>query len=202
MEELLGMSVVRAFIALSLSPEIYSSLDQVIHQLQERLPRPVVRWVPAHNIHLTLKFLGDVSLSNLEILKKILAVESGRQPPFEISVGELGAFPSIRRPRVIWVGIEAPPQLYELQRGIEAETARLGYAPEEREFSPHLTLGRVARNASTAEVRQLSDVLSEAKVGFLGAACIRDAHLFRSDLQPGGAIYTQLFSAPLAQDEG
>ncbi|MEW5872121.1 MAG: RNA 2',3'-cyclic phosphodiesterase [Chloroflexota bacterium] len=192
------MSVIRSFIAISLSPEIYQHLDEASEKLRSRLPETPVRWVPVKNIHLTIKFLGNVSVSNLEMLKKVLEVEVGRHAPFEISVGEVGAFPSNRRPRVLWIGVEAPPELYALQRGIEAEMARLGYAREEREFSPHLTLGRVARNAGANDLRQISQVLDSCKVGFLGATRVQEVRLYRSDLQPGGAVYTQIFAASLA----
>jgi RNA 2',3'-cyclic 3'-phosphodiesterase len=192
------MSVIRAFIAVSLSPEIYQQLDQVLAGLKSKLPGGFVRWVPAKNIHLTLKFLGDVSISSQEMLTKALQGEVSRHPSFDISVGELGVFPSLRRPHVVWVGIEAPSELAALQRGVEAEMARLGYAPEERPFSPHLTLGRVTRNASPEETRQISDVLGKSKVGFLGAFRVQSVHLYRSDLQPGGSVYTRLFTANLA----
>ena len=194
------MSVIRAFIAIELSSEIYARLNEVEDQLQKRLEAGVIRWVPAQNIHLTLKFLGDVSLANLEVLKKILASEVSKYAPFEISVGELGAFPSIRRPRVIWVGVQAPQDLSILQHGIETEMAGLGYAPENREFSPHLTLGRISRNASSQDLRKIGDVLSTNKVGYLGAARVFSVNLFRSDLKPGGAVYSKLMTAPLKTD--
>jgi 2'-5' RNA ligase len=191
------MSVIRAFIAISLSPEIYDNLSQVIGQLKERLPGAPIRWVPVKNIHLTIKFLGDVSVSNLELLTKILHSEASHHSEFEFSVGELGAYPSIRRPRVVWVGVEAPPELHALQRGIEAETTRLGYAREDRDFSPHLTMGRVSRGANSNDVRQISEVLSNCKVGYLGAARVQVVNLYRSDLKPTGAVYSELFSASL-----
>ena len=193
------MNVIRAFIAVSLSPEIYQNLEGVVRQLKERLPGVAVRWVTVKNVHLTLKFLGDVSVSNLEILTKILQSEASHHAPFEFSVGELGAFPSIRRPRVVWVGVEAPAELHALQHGIEVETQRLGYAREDREFSPHLTLGRVSRNATSKDVQRISEAVGSYKVGFLGAARVQAVNLYRSDLQPGGAVYTQLFSAPLSE---
>ena len=192
------MSVVRAFIAIDLSPEIHKRLDQVADELKNRLAGVPVRWVPVENVHLTLKFLGDVSLTNLEILKKILRSEANNHLPFEISIGQLGAFPSKRRPRVIWVGVEAPQELMDLQRAIESETTRLGYARDRREFSPHLTLGRISRNANSADLRQIGEVLKSYAVGFLGATRVKEVHLFRSDLQPGGAVYTSLLNAPLS----
>ena len=170
------MSVIRAFIAIRLSKEIVQNLDEVGRQLEDRLPGIPIRWVPVGNIHLTTKFLGDVSVSNLELLKKILHSEVSRHAPFDFTVGSIGAFPSISRARVIWAGVEAPPELYALQRGIELEISRLGYAREKRKFSPHLTIGRVSRNASSNDLRRIRDVLHNCKIGYLGAARVRDVH--------------------------
>jgi 2'-5' RNA ligase len=191
------MSVIRAFIAIDLSPEIQNKLDEIVLALRQRMVDAPVRWVPAGNIHLTLKFLGDVSLVNLEMLKNILTSQASANRAFEVRVGDLGAFPSANRPRVLWVGVNAPPELGALQYAIEKETTRLGYAREEREFSPHLTLGRVARNASTGDTRRISNVLSTYKVGFLGAVRVSAVHLYRSDLRPDGAVYTRLFTTAL-----
>jgi len=190
--------VIRAFIAINLSDEIEGNLAEVGWRLKERLPDIPVRWVPSKNIHLTIKFLGDVSVSNLEVLQKMLASETNRHGQFEFSVGNLGAYPSTSRPRVIWVGVEAPPELSALHRSIDSATGRLGYAPEKRKFSPHLTLGRVSRNVTPEGMSQIRDVLNSCKVGFLGAARVQETHLYRSELKPGGAVYTNLFSAPLA----
>jgi 2'-5' RNA ligase len=170
----------------------------VLGELKKRLPAAPVRWVTPANIHLTIKFLGDVSVGNLDLLTKMLQAEAGRHPAFEVRVGGLGAFPSNRRPRVVWVGVEAPAELAALQRGVEAEMARLGYEPEPRAFSPHLTLGRVIRNAASDDLRRLSEALERNPVGALGSFRVAAVHLFRSDLQPGGAVYTRLFSANLS----
>jgi len=191
------VSVIRAFIAIDLTPEILQKLEQLSTRLRSELDEGQVRWVPVNNIHLTLKFLGNVSLANLEVLTKILKAECYSHPPFEVSVGELGAFPSIRRPRVIKVNVQAPAALASLQRGIENETTRLGYDREERPFSPHLTLGRVSRNASAGEVRQVSGLLERYEAGFLGAMRVASVHLYQSDLSSAGASYTKLFSAEL-----
>jgi len=193
------MNVIRAFVAIHLSPEIIHNLEQVLQELKGRWPEAPVRWVPAKNIHLTIKFLGDVSVANLPLLTRALQAEAAHHASFDVSVGRLGAFPSVRRPRVIWVGVEAPPELYALQRDVEGELARLGYAAEERDFSPHLTLGRVGRNAGGDDLQRLSALLAGVKVGFLGATRVQSVHFFRSDLQPSGTVYTALFSAPLGE---
>ncbi len=192
------MSVVRAFIAVDLEPEITERLSQVLAELRQHVDGRVVRWVPAENIHLTLKFLGDVSVHNLPLLEDALRSEARSRSAFALSVGGLGAFPSENQPRVLWVGVEAPDTLMSLQRGIEGSMARLGYAREKRPFNPHLTLGRVSRSASTHEVRQVANLVREYKLGFLGVSEVEAVHLFRSDLRPAGAVYTRLFSAPLA----
>jgi 2'-5' RNA ligase len=193
------MSVVRAFIAVDLPLEIQDCLDQVERNLQERMGDVPVRWVVPENIHLTLKFLGDVSLNNLDVLTEILQAEAASHESIVISIGGVGAFPKVRNPRVIWVGVEAPEELMALQRGIETHTSRVGYAPDRRPFSPHLTLGRVSRNSSPGDVRKIGDVLKDCKVGFLGVARIKAVHLYRSDLKPDGAEYTRLYTADFGE---
>ncbi len=190
------MNAIRAFIAIDLPSSIQARLRAVISELDQP-PLSAVRWVTAQNIHLTLKFLGDISPSNLEMLCKQLEADTARYASFGVKVAGLGAFPNPRRPRVIWVGIHAPQALVSLQKAIESSTHRLGYATEDRAFSPHLTLGRVAHNASPAEVQQIADRLATMQVGELGEFAVNEVLLYRSDLKPGGAIYSQLFHTTL-----
>jgi len=189
------MNVIRAFIAIDLSPGLQGKLKDVTALLKDRLQGLPVRWVQVKNIHLTLKFLGDVSISNIQVLQDSLQVEASSFHPFEIKVGGLGAFPSFHRPRVIWIGVAAPQELYALQRRIEIEAERLGYARDEQRFSPHLTLGRLARNASVAEVHQIGEILEQIKVETLGEMQVQGVNLYKSDLQPSGAVYTCLYTA-------
>lgn len=173
---------------------------QVSETFQEKLTGMPIRWVPVPNIHLTLKFLGDVSEKNIPMINEILLAEAMHHKQFEISVGGFGVFPNYSRPRVIWVGVEAPEELQNLCRRIDIETARLGYPPDKRKFDPHLTLGRVSRNANPGEVRKISGELRHFKLGFLGAARITEVNLFRSKLSPKGAVYSKMFTAQLGQD--
>jgi 2'-5' RNA ligase len=192
------MKMIRSFIALDLSPEILGRLDAIIQQMSQRLPDSIVRWTPARNIHLTLKFLGEVAERNLDGLFEIVRRAAEQQPVMQLRVSSLGAFPSLNRPRVLWVGVQAPDELAALQRSIDIETARMGYPGEEREFSPHLTLGRISRNASPEEARQAGSLLGSLQVGDLGICNIAQVHFYRSDLNPGGARYTRLYSAALS----
>jgi len=194
------MSLLRAFIAVEIPPGIHQAIENQTALIRAALDASLVRWVPSENIHLTLKFLGDVSPANVELLEQMLSVEVSHHRTFEMKFGGLGAFPNPKRPRVIWIGIQAPAGLEALQHGIEAATATLGYPDEQRPFSPHLTIGRVKQNINTAGMQQIRTVLEKAEVGSLGISRVSAVHLFKSDLKPTGAVYTRLFSAPLGKE--
>jgi 2'-5' RNA ligase len=189
--------MLRSFIAVEIPVEIQSAIAHNTASLQKDLPKPLVRWVAPQNLHLTLKFLGDVSLANLERLAEVLKTEAATYEPFSMSVDGLGAFPTPRRARVIWIGLQSPPAFAALQRGVEAAAARLGYATEERPFSPHLTIGRVGQNVSTADLQRIRTALEATTVGALGAVRVDAIHIFKSDLQPGGSVYTNLYTLPM-----
>ena len=191
------MGSLRAFIAIEIPPGIHQAIEQQTAPLRAALNASLVRWVPTGNVHLTLKFLGEVSPANLELLEQMLIAEVGHNRAFELKFGGLGAFPSLKRPRVIWIGIQAPPGLETLQHGIEAATATLGYPAEQRPFTPHLTIGRVNKKGGPAGMQQIRAALEETVIGSLGTTAVEAVHLFRSDLKPTGAVYTRLFSAPL-----
>ncbi|KAA3647135.1 MAG: RNA 2',3'-cyclic phosphodiesterase [Chloroflexi bacterium] len=192
------MNVVRAFIAIDVSPAIQEQLQHVCEHLDSVLQGLPVRWIPIQNVHLTLKFLGDVSETSLAHINEALTTAGTAHKPFELSVGGLGVFPSAHRPRVIWVGVETNDECFDFCRRIEIDMERLGYAAEKREFSAHLTIGRVSRGASRQEVRAIGTALRKEKQGFLGAERVEAVHLYKSDLKPSGAVYTKLFSAPLS----
>lgn len=189
--------MLRTFIAVELPAGIQKAISQSTAPLRNSLSKSLVRWVVPQNVHLTLKFLGDVSSTNLEQLVAALKVEAAVHEMFTMSVVGLGAFPNPRRARVIWVGLKAPPALEAIQRGVEAAAERLGYAPEERPFSPHLTIGRVGQNVSASDLQYIRTLLEATKVGMLGTFRVDSVHIFKSDLQPGGSVYTHLYALPL-----
>jgi 2'-5' RNA ligase len=189
--------ILRSFVAVEIPVEIQSALASSSAPLQTALPKPLVRWVAPQNIHLTLKFLGDVSPANLELLAEALKVEAVSHETFTISVGTLGAFPNPRRARIIWIGLDAPTALLALLRGVEAVTSSLGYASEERPFSPHLTIGRVGQNISGTDLQQIRNALEGTSIGELGSFRVDAVHIFKSDLRPGGSVYTRLYTLPM-----
>jgi 2'-5' RNA ligase len=193
------MSLVRIFIAIELSEPVCDAIQKQTARLRQSLGNELIRWVPTHNMHLTLKFLGDTTTSHLEFLKQMLAREANSHPQFNLQLGGLGAFPNSKRPRLLWIGIHAPADLVSLQKSIESGTSRLGYEQEERAFSPHLSIGRVRQNISPPEQQKIRLALETIQLGNIGTARVDCVHLFKSDLQPGGSIYTKLFSAPLSK---
>ena len=198
------MTLLRVFIAVETPLPIRQAIFVQTESLRGALG-DLVRWAPVENMHLTLKFIGDVSPANVELLSQMLTAETMGCAPFRMQIGGLGSFPTLRhgsgqasrRARVIWVGIQAPAALASLQRGIQSAAARLGYESETRPFSPHLTIGRVRQQVRASDQQRVRAALEQTQVGDLGAAAVTAVHLFKSDLKPSGAEYTCLFSAQL-----
>jgi 2'-5' RNA ligase len=190
------MSLLRAFIAVELPFEIRKTVCAATSKLRNEIGA-LVRWVPIENMHLTLKFLGDVSPTNMDMLSQMLGAETDLFNCFDLRLNGIGSFPSLKRPRVIYVGIQAPVVLESLQRGIESASRRLGYESEERGFSPHLTIGRVKQNVTATEQQLIRRALEEAQIEALGTTRVDSVELFKSDLSPTGSVYTRLYSAPL-----
>lgn len=190
------MSLLRAFIAVEVPLGVRQAVCQATSDLQEKIGS-LVRWVPMENMHLTLKFLGDISPSNVEMLTQMLQSETDLFNCFDLHFDGLGSFPDLKRPRVIYIGIQAPAALKTLQRGIESASRRLGYESEERGFSPHLTIGRVKQNVTATEQQTIRRALEEIRIDSLGIARVDSIHLYKSDLKPTGSVYTRLYSAPL-----
>lgn len=190
------MSLLRAFIAVELPLEIRQTVCAATSTLRNEIGA-LVRWIPIENMHLTLKFLGDVSPSNVELLSQMLRAEMDLFNCFDLRLNGLGSFPNLKRPRVLYIGIQAPAALEALQRGIESASSRLGYGSEERGFSPHLTIGRVKQNVIAAQQQAIRHALENTKIDSLGTARVNSVELFKSDLKPTGSVYTRLYSASL-----
>ena len=190
------MSLLRAFIAVEIPLELRESVCKATAPLQKGIGS-AVRWVPMENMHLTLKFLGDVSPANVEMLSQMLRAEADLFQCFDLRLSGLGSFPNLKRPRVLFIGIQAPATLEALQRGIDSASGKLGYESEERGFSPHLTIGRVKQNVTVTEQQTIRRALEETRIDALGTARVDLVHLYKSDLRPSGSVYTRLYSAPL-----
>jgi RNA 2',3'-cyclic 3'-phosphodiesterase len=191
--------MLRSFIAVEIPAEIQSKLASATAPLQMALPKPLIRWVAPQNVHLTLKFLGDVSPASLKKLAESLKTEVVNHETFNLTVGGFGTFPNPRRARIIWIGLITPPGLTALLHCVETVAEKLGYSSENRPFSPHLTIGRVGQNTSTANLQRIRNTLNGTVIGLLGTVHVDAVHIFKSDLQPTGPVYTCLYSLPLKQ---
>jgi len=198
------MEQVRSFIAIELPDELKLGLTQ----LEARLKldnQPWVKWVNPYSIHLTLKFLGSIDIDKIGEITKAVEESARGISPFRLEVKALGVFPNLRRVQVAWVGISGETDtLSRLQKHIESDLAPLGFSPESRPFTPHLTLARIRPGASLDERQRFGQLI--AGTGFEAAYTIEvDAiSLMRSQLTSGGAIYSRMsligLKKPLSKD--
>ncbi len=176
--------------------EIPRIIQERIGELQKRLPKgkAQVSWVKPSNIHLTLKFLGEVPKRQVSSISAALKRAARSAGPFVVEVRGTGCFPSRENPRVLWVGMSATPEvLRQLHAAIEDRLATEGFGREKREFTPHLTIGRLR---SPRGARPLIDAL--LTTSFESTAFqAREILLMCSVLNPAGAIYTPLATFPL-----
>lgn len=176
-----------------MNDDVRARLGAEIERL--RPTAPPVAWVTPGNLHITLKFLGGVDPAMIGPVTAGLAKVAARAMPFPLTIQGLGAFPSLTRPRVIWAGTDAGAEtLIALATSVQHALAGLGFPPEARPFSPHVTLGRVR---APQRDQALADALAEAERRALGVVEVAYMSLMRSDLSSRGARYTELAAYPL-----
>ncbi len=190
------MEQIRSFIAIELPDEFRLELDQLEARLKSGEP-PWVKWVDPHSIHLTLKFLGNIAVNRIGEITRVIEEAAQGIPPFQLEVKDLGVFPNLKRVQVAWVGIRGEvAQLVQLQQRIESNLARLGFTPESRAFTPHLTLARLHNRASSDERQRFGQLIADTK--FEASTIKVDAiNLMRSQLSREGAIYSRISSVRL-----
>lgn len=184
----------RTFIAIELPESIKDFLSRIQGQLKGS--QADVKWVAPKNIHLTLKFLGEIDEKKLDKINAIIEDAAKNKNSFYIRISSLGAFPKINSPRVIWVGInKGDNEIKEIAKGLEEKIAKLGIPKENRAFSSHITIGRARSHLNREKLAQhlktLGDNFGEEKPEFLADSIT----LFKSTLAPGGPIYETLKEA-------
>jgi 2'-5' RNA ligase len=184
--------LLRCFTAIEIPENIKKSVADIIDNLKKSASD--VKWVSDENIHITLQFLGETEESLIPVIKgalyKILATYSS----FYIKIADVGCFPSGKRPRVIWVGIEESQALINLYEDISSEMVKFGYKKEERGFTPHVTIGRVKSNRNIGELLRR---LEEFKVADFPAFEVQNIRLMKSELKPSGAKHYCLAEIPI-----
>ena len=191
--------MVRAFVAVDISDEARGALGEVIENLRRQPGTDGVRWVRPENIHLTLKFLGEIPESQVATILAALERAARESGTLNLALSEVGAFPNIRGPRVVWIGVkEDVGPLKELAGRVDQEIhVSTGLSLEKRAFSPHLTLGRVRDTASGDQRRRIGQALTEVALEAEVSWKVSEVKLIRSTLKPSGAVYDALGSCPL-----
>lgn len=185
--------MLRAFIAITPPPTLQHTVA-AIREVFQPLDLPW-RWVTPEQIHLTLKFLGNVPAEHVTILAQAMASAVQGHTAFTVRAQSLGCFPHPSRPRVLWVGLADPSQaLAHLNERLTAALIPAGFPPEDRPFHPHLTLARAQHGI---RAHQLLPILQAYQNRCFGEFAITQLHLFQSELQRGGARYTILRSVTL-----
>lgn len=179
----------RIFIALDIPAEIREHMLQYTERARSLAPE--ARWARPEGLHVTLKFIGEVIDAKVEEIKTALAAV--KTVPFAVKFESVGFFPSPKSPRVFWIGVEGGPALSQLAALIDDATNKLGFAKEERAYSPHLTLARAASGPGTHhELRPLASLLESEAPPQFGTMSAREFFLYQSRPQRGGAKYTKL----------
>jgi len=186
------MELVRSFIAIELPAEVRAELASIEEKLKVR-PHPFVKWVDPESIHLTLKFLGSVSGETIPEIVEAMSLVAQPVSPFTLQIGGTGAFPNWQRPQVVWVGVGGEMgRLTTLQRELEAALSPLGFPPESRPFSPHLTLGRLRERVTPEDRRRFGlwaqSVNFEVSLSFE----VNAVRLMKSQLTSSGPIHSEL----------
>ena len=180
--------MIRSFLAIELPKPILGKIEEVQGDL--RSTHADVRWVSPEKIHVTLKFFGNIEESRIDLIFKSIEEPMRDALPFSVRVRGAGAFPSLKNPRVIWMGLaDGKEMLISLQKQIEDRLAKIGFEPEDRPFQPHLTLGRMKSSRGKEELVRRMEKYTEEE---FGAFQVERVVLFKSDLRPSGPVYTLL----------
>ncbi len=193
-------STIRTFIALELPEPVRAAVARVQRDLVSSLAGNVVRWTPPEQIHLTLRFLGNVPAAAVPEIEAALQRACVGIAPFALAAAGAGTFPEAGRPRVVWIGLDGDlASLRRLAQQIDFETASWGEPPD-RDFHPHLTLGRV-KDARPSEQRRIGQALSRIRVGRLANWQVDYVAFLRSELSSEGAKHTRLSMVTLTTPE-
>jgi len=187
------MTTIRGFIAVEIDQVNKQKISALITQLKKSDTH--IKWATEGQMHLTLKFLGDIKESDVEKISNSLKSIADNSNAFSIHFSKIGAFPNMQRPRVIWLGIDkGAEELKLLNSKIENDLEKLGFVKEKREYSAHLTLGRVK---SLKNIDKLTKIISEITLDLNDEIKINKLTLFQSTLTPKGAIYSPLSEYPI-----
>ena len=189
------MGSIRTFIALELPEELKKNLGRL--QAQFREGASAVKWVRPENIHLTLKFLGDIQADMVAPVASALEKLAAGREPFSFEVAGIGAFPNGRNPKVLWAGMLIDDRLRFFQQELETALAGMGFAREDRPFAAHLTLGRLRDGLARKDIAGLIEQYGAERFGRFTADHIV---FFKSELKPSGPVYEAINNITLMKN--
>ena len=185
----------RLFIAINFTAKDRQRMYSAVRKMRDaELP---VRWVDLEQLHVTLKFLGEVRPERAMDVKRAVARVAEKTQPFTVTMEGAGAFPTMRRPKIIWVGMEASAELRCLKHDMEWELAPLGFEREVRAFHPHVTMGRALKTARAGDFRAFESLVNE--MTFKREVTVRSVDLMESHLSAKGARYDKELAAKLGR---
>lgn len=191
------MQFLRLFIALTFSPEELQKIIKTMDDIKRHFPTLGMRWGRPSNIHLTMKFLGNVEQSRLPEINQALLSSVENIPPCSAELGGLGAYPSLAHPQIIYLGLKPDHNLDTLFIQLENSLFSIGFPKERKVFSPHVTLARISDHIAESDRKAISTVLKNIDVPVLSSPFFNSMYLVKSELDRSGPTYTRLFSAPL-----
>jgi 2'-5' RNA ligase len=193
------VTTIRCFIAIELTDQARAEIARLQGRLKEVIPHNTVRWTASRNIHLTLHFLGDVAEDHLDKVSRAVSAVATAHTPFSLHLSNLGCFPNPFKARIVWVGLSGETDLLvALQRELGQQLNNaIGFQPDSRQYSPHLTIGRVKKGIPKPRMRELGHLLEQEmqRVGQVAPLPVDGIHFIRSDLKPDGPVYTTLAHA-------
>lgn len=184
----------RTFVAINLPHVERTRLHEALEPLRARdLP---VRWLPPESFHITLKFLGDTESGAVSEVANVLAAAAVRRTPLDLTLGGVGAFPTLRRANIVWVGASQEPELMALQKQLEPALSRLGFPREHRPYRPHITVGRARSDARALDIERYVGL-----VDYEAVVRVESVELMQSHQSSRGSTYETLLTRRLGEKD-
>lgn len=188
-------NTIRAFVAIPIPESVIEYLSDLLVKFQKEITENSIKWVQPNNVHITLKFLGDISASSIDKLLNQLGNKTFSS--FDLEIDKVGAFPSIYKPRVVWVGTTTNPTLFELNNYVQEVTEFIQEREENKSFSPHLTIARIKPGIRKESFEELKHLLIKNRNLDPLKFKVNKYCLFQSKLTPNGPKYSTLGSFDL-----
>ncbi|MHC4871713.1 MAG: RNA 2',3'-cyclic phosphodiesterase [Planctomycetota bacterium] len=186
--------MLRLFIAIELDEDIRAELFEEIKYLKSHFPD--IRWVKPENLHITMKFLGNVGENEIEDISAIMDSAAEKTPSFSAGIENLGCFPDTRHPRIVWAGCgQGNNEIKSIVGNLDEELKLIGYKPENRKFTPHITIGRVKRPSHAMGIEEIINDAQQIDFGLLDVSALT---LFMSELKKEGPRYSAMYRAELS----